>query len=103
MNTHYHSDTIVALSTPQGVGAIGVIRLSGADAVAIVQRVFKGKDLRQQQSHTLHFGYLMQDDKVLDEVVVSLFLAPSSYTKENVVEISCHGSPYIQQKIIELL
>ena len=103
MNTHYHSDTIVALSTPQGVGAIGVIRLSGADAVAIVQRVFKGKDLRQQQSHTLHFGYLMQNDKVLDEVVVSLFLAPSSYTKENVVEISCHGSPYIQQKIIELL
>ncbi|MCC6570046.1 MAG: tRNA uridine-5-carboxymethylaminomethyl(34) synthesis GTPase MnmE, partial [Chitinophagales bacterium] len=103
MNTHYHSDTIVALSTPQGVGAIGVIRLSGADAVNIVQRVFKGKDLRQQQSHTLHFGYLMQDDKVLDEVVVSLFLAPSSYTKENVVEISCHGSPYIQQKIIELL
>jgi len=103
LNTHYHSDTIVALSTPQGVGAIGVIRLSGADAVAIVQRVFKGKDLRQQQSHTLHFGYLMQDDKVLDEVVVSLFLAPSSYTKENVVEISCHGSPYIQQKIIELL
>ena len=103
MNTHYHSDTIVALSTPQGVGAIGVIRLSGADAVAIVQRVFKGKDLRQQQSHTLHFGYLMQDAKVLDEVVVSLFLAPSSYTKENVVEISCHGSPYIQQKIIELL
>lgn len=103
MNTHYHSDTIVALSTPQGVGAIGVIRLSGADAVDIVQRVFKGKDLRQQQSHTLHFGYLMQDDKVLDEVVVSLFLAPSSYTKENVVEISCHGSPYIQQKIIELL
>ena len=103
MNTHYHSDTIVALSTPQGVGAIGVIRLSGADAVAIVQRIFKGKDLRQQQSHTLHFGYLMQDDKVLDEVVVSLFLAPSSYTKENVVEISCHGSPYIQQKIIELL
>lgn len=103
MNTHYHSDTIVALSTPQGVGAIGVIRLSGADAVAIVQRIFKGKDLRQQQSHTLHFGYLMQNDKVLDEVVVSLFLAPSSYTKENVVEISCHGSPYIQQKIIELL
>lgn len=103
MNTHYHSDTIVALSTPQGVGAIGVIRLSGADAVNIVQRVFKGKDLRQQQSHTLHFGYLMQNDKVLDEVVVSLFLAPSSYTKENVVEISCHGSPYIQQKIIELL
>jgi len=103
LNTHYHSDTIVALSTPQGVGAIGVIRLSGADAVNIVQRVFKGKDLRQQQSHTLHFGYLMQDDKVLDEVVVSLFLAPSSYTKENVVEISCHGSPYIQQKIIELL
>jgi tRNA modification GTPase len=94
-------DTIVALATPPGIGAIGVIRLSGENAIAIVNSIFPAKDLAQQPSHTLHVGYLRQDDKVLDEVVVSLYKSPRSYTGENVVELSCHGSPYIHQQVIE--
>ena len=97
------SDTIVALSTPPGVGAIGVIRLSGKDAITICDRCFKGKALNEQPSHTLHFGPLMDGDEIVDEVVVGLFKAPKSYTMEDVVEISCHGSPFIQEKIIQLL
>jgi tRNA modification GTPase len=95
--------TIVALSTPSGSGALGVIRLSGPDAISIINSIFKGKDLTKQASHTLHFGLIMDQDAILDEVVVGLFLAPKSYTKENVVEISCHGSSYIIQRIINLL
>lgn len=95
--------TIVALSTPSGSGALGVIRLSGPDAISIINSIFKGKDLTKQASHTLHFGLVMDKDAILDEVVVGLFLAPKSYTKENVVEISCHGSSYIIQRIINLL
>ena len=95
--------TIVALSTPQGVGAIGVIRLSGEKAIEITQKVFKGKNLLNQASHTLHFGKIVDGDTVLDEVVIALFKTPTSYTGENTVEISCHGSPYIQKSIIELL
>ena len=97
------NETIVALSTPTGTGAIGVIRLSGKDAITITNAVFKGKDLLQQDSHTLHFGLIKDGEKVIDEVVVGLFVAPKSYTKENVVEISCHGSNYIIQQIISLL
>ena len=100
----YHndfSDTIVAISTPPGVGAIGVIRLSGEEAVRIVNSIFKGKNLFQQLSHTLHYGKIIYKGQLLDEVVVGLFLAPSSYTKENVVEVSCHGSSYILQKVME--
>jgi len=96
-------DTIVALSTPQGVGAIGVIRLSGKDAVEICNKIFKGKDLTKQETHTLHFGHIINGEEIIDEVVIGLFKEPNSYTKENVVEISCHGSPFIQQRIIELL
>jgi tRNA modification GTPase len=97
------NETIVALSTPPGIGAIGVIRLSGDDAIKIANLVFLGKDLTKQESHTLHFGLIKDGDMVIDEVVVSLFVAPKSYTKENVVEISCHGSNYIIQQIITLL
>ena len=96
-------DTIVALSTPEGVGAIAVIRLSGKDAIRIVNQVFGGKNLEKQATHTLHFGTIRDGKEVLDEVVVSLFKAPKSFTKENVVEISCHGSPFIVRKIIQLL
>lgn len=103
MTQFSHSNTIVALSTPSGSGAIGVIRLSGPEAIQIIQSVFKGKELTEQKSHTLHFGLIMDGDAVLDEVVVGLFLAPKSYTKENVVEISCHGSDYIIKRIIALL
>ena len=97
------SETIVALSTPPGIGAIGVIRLSGKEAIQLTNTVFKGKDLLKQDSHTLHFGLIVDGERVIDEVVVALFVAPKSYTKENVVEISCHGSNYIIQQIISLL
>ncbi len=88
------NDTIVALSTPQGVGAISMIRLSGKDAIQMVNKLFNGKDLASQPSHTIHFGHLKDDDEVIDEVLVSIFHEPRSFTGENVMEISCHGSPY---------
>jgi tRNA modification GTPase len=97
------TETIVALATPNGTGAIGVIRLSGPEAITIANSVFSGKDLTKQKSHTIHFGNIVDSDLVLDEVLVSLFIAPRSYTRENVVEISCHGSAYIIESIIKLL
>jgi tRNA modification GTPase len=93
-------DTIVALATPPGVGAIGVIRLSGQQALSIADALFPSKNLFLQPSHTLHVGMLATDEQVLDEVVISLYKGPKSYTGENVVEVSCHGSPYIHQQII---
>lgn len=98
-----NQDTIIALSTPSGSGAIGVIRLSGPDAINLTNAVFAGKNLAEQPSHTLHFGLIKDGDHIVDEVVAGLFVAPKSYTKENVVEISCHGSNYIIQQIINLL
>ena len=96
-------DTIVALATPSGIGAIGVIRLSGENAINICNKAFKGKNLLQQKSHTIHFGTIRDEkDKIIDEVLVSLFVAPKSYTGENIVEVSCHGSNYIIQQIIQL-
>lgn len=94
-------DTIVALATPPGIGAIGVIRLSGSKAIDIVNVLFPSKDLEAQTSHTLHVGFLKFNGQALDEVVVALYKAPRSYTGENIVEISCHGSPYIQQQVID--
>jgi tRNA modification GTPase len=94
-------DTIVALATPPGIGAIGVIRLSGQNSIAIADTLFTGKNLLHQASHTLHVGMLKNENEELDEVVISLYKAPKSYTGENIVEISCHGSPFIQQQIIE--
>ena len=102
-STHNLNDTIVALATPPGVGAIGVIRLSGPDAIDIVNEVFHGKDLTKEASHTIHFGAIRDDNgRILDEVLASLFVAPKSYTGENVVEVSCHGSNYIIQEVIQL-
>lgn len=94
-------DVIVALATPPGVGAIGIIRLSGKGAIALVDEMFPSKELSAQTPNTLHVGLLVSDGKRLDEVVVSLFKAPRSYTGEDVVEISCHGSSFIQQQVIE--
>jgi tRNA modification GTPase len=98
-----NADTIVALATPAGTGAIGIIRLSGPDAITIANSVFRGKELTAQASHTIHFGRIADSDTVLDEVLVSLFVAPQSYTGENVVEISCHGSAYILESVMRLL
>ena len=99
----YTTDTIIALSTPPGSGAIGVIRLSGPDAITLTNEVFAGKDLTKQASHTLHFGLIKDEELIVDEVVAGLYVAPKSYTRENVVEISCHGSNYIIQQILNLL
>ena len=99
-----NNDTIVAIATPPGIGAIGVIRLSGKGAIFICNSVFRGKNLEKVESHTIHFGTIRDfKGKIIDEVLVSVFVAPRSYTREDVVEISCHGSPYIQQQILELL
>ena len=95
------NDTIVALATPPGVGAIGVIRLSGNKAWQIADQLFSQKDLLQQPYHTLHVGLLEDDGVMIDEVVISLFKGPRSYTGEDVVEISGHGSPYVLQQIID--
>ena len=94
-------DTIVALATPPGIGAIGIIRLSGSKAIDITNSLFPSKDLFAQPSHTLHVGFIKEDDKDIDEVVVSLYKNPKSYTGEDVVEISCHGSAYVQQQVIQ--
>lgn len=101
-----HNDNIIALATPSGAGAISIIRISGKDAIEIVDSFFrsvkKKKSLSDQKTHTIHLGHILKDGKELDEVLVSVFRNPNSYTGENVVEISCHGSPFIQQEIIQL-
>lgn len=94
-------DTIVALATAPGIGAIGVIRLSGTHAIDIVNELFPSKDLSRQPSNTIHVGLLKDGDLMIDEVVVSLFINPRSYTGENVVEISGHGSPFVLEQIIQ--
>jgi len=98
-------DNIIALATPSGAGAIAIIRISGKDTINIVAPFFKSireKDLTKQKSHTIHLGHIADGNRVIDEVLVSIFKGPHSYSGENTVEISCHGSPYIQQEIIQL-
>ncbi len=100
------NDTIVALATPSGAGAISVIRVSGKEAITICEPLFKSirnKKLTKLKSHTIHLGHIIDGERYLDEVLVSLFKGPHSYTGENTIEISCHGSVYIQQQIIQLL
>jgi tRNA modification GTPase len=94
-------DTIVALATAPGVAAIGVIRLSGTKAIEVVNSLFPSKDLSKQATHTLHVGFIREEGKDLDEVVISIFKNPKSYTGEDVIEISCHGSPYVQQQVLQ--
>src|SRR5690606_17821021 len=108
------NDTICATSTAQGVGALAVVRVSGDQAVSIVNQVFKGKDLTKVESHTVHYGFivnspndsqssLQNEQEIIDEVMVSVFKAPKTFTAEDLVEISCHGSPFIQQEILQVL
>ncbi len=97
-----HQDTIVAISTAQGMAAIGLIRLSGAEAISIADRIFSGRSLAQAHSHTAHFGTITDaNGSLIDEVVATIFRNPKSYTGQDVVELSCHGSPFIQQRILE--
>ena len=101
-----HQDTIVALATPSGAGAIAIIRLSGKEAITIATEIFNsisGKELLKQKSHTVHLGNIVDGSRIIDEVLATVFKNPNSYTGENVVEFSCHGSSYIQQEIIQLL
>src|SRR4051812_34106694 len=93
-------DTIVAIATPPGEGAIGVIRLSGPEAISIANSIFSGKDLAKQPSHTLHFGRIVDGERVVDEVVVSIYKGPKSYTGEDITEISCHGSDYVLKNVL---
>ena len=98
-------ETIVALASPSGAGAIAVIRLSGNEAFTIAEQVFKSvsrKSISKQKTHTIHLGHIVEESKVYDQVLLSIFKNPHSYTGEDVVEISCHGSTYIQQQIIQL-
>jgi tRNA modification GTPase len=101
-----YNDTIVALATASGAGAIAIIRISGNNAIEIAGSVFQsvsGKDITKQKSHTLHLGHIVDDKKVIDQVLISIFKGSNSYSGENTIEISCHGSTYIQQQIIQLL
>lgn len=98
-----NNDTICALATANGVGALGIIRVSGNDALPVVQKSFPGKILEKQKSHTIHYGYFMDGEEAIDEVMLSIFLAPKSFTTENSVEIAFHGSPHIGKRILETL
>lgn len=100
-----YTDTIIAMATASGTGAIAVIRISGSEAIPISDTLFqsiRNKKLIDQKSHTIHLGHIIENDKTLDKVLVSIFKGPNSYTSEDVIEVSCHGSPYIQQQIIQL-
>jgi len=96
-------DTICALATANGIGAIGIIRISGNDAIPVSAKIFDGKNLEKAQSHTVHYGFIKDGDEVIDEVMISVFKAPKTFTAEDSVEISFHGSPHIAKKILEVL
>ncbi|WP_165210339.1 tRNA uridine-5-carboxymethylaminomethyl(34) synthesis GTPase MnmE [Streptococcus tangpeifui] len=96
-------DTIAAISTPLGEGAIGIVRLSGSQAVAIAKSVFKGKDLEKVSSHTINYGHIIENDKIIDEVMVSVMRAPKTFTREDVVEINTHGGVAVTNEILQLL
>lgn len=96
------NETIAAIATPPGEGAIGIIRLSGANAITIADKIFAGKQLAEQPTHTMHFGKIKDGDEIVDEVVTSLYKGPKSYTGEDVVEISCHGSQYVLERVLDL-
>lgn len=97
------NDTIVAISTALSKSAISIVRLSGSDAIGIATKIFKGKDLTKADSHTIHYGHIFDGSEMIDEVLVSVFRAPKTYTKEDVVEIGCHGGIYVTNRILELL
>ena len=98
-----NQDTICALATANGIGAIGIIRVSGNQSFEIVNKIFEGKNLEKVDSHTVHYGFIKDEDETIDEVMISVFHAPKTFTTENSIEISFHGSPYIGKKILEAL
>ncbi|MBO7086484.1 MAG: tRNA uridine-5-carboxymethylaminomethyl(34) synthesis GTPase MnmE [Bacilli bacterium] len=100
---NYFKDTIASISTALANGAISIVRLSGDDAINIVNSIFKNKDLTKEKSHTITYGHIYDNDEVIDEVLVSVFKAPKTFTREDVVEINCHGGIYVTNKILELV
>ena len=98
-----YEDTIIGISTPLSKGAISIIRLSGKDSISLVNKVFKGKNLEKVKSHTIHYGYIYDKENILDEVLVSIFRAPKTYTVEDVVEVNCHGGVFVTNQIYNLL
>ncbi len=101
--TKLFDDTIVGISTAMGKGAISIIRLSGPQAIEIVNEVFKGRNLNKVKSHTIHYGHIYNKDELLDEVLVSVFRSPRTYTAEDVVEINCHGGSFVTNQVLKLL
>ncbi len=96
-------DNICAIATPYGVGAISIIRCSGPDAIKYVNNIFKGKDLTKVKSHTINYGYIVDKDTIIDEVLCNVYLAPNSFDGENMVEINCHGGVFVTNKVLTLL
>ncbi len=96
-------DTIVAISTTMGVGAISIIRLSGKEALAIVNNCFQGKDLTTVKSHTIHYGYIKDNEELIDEVLVSVMKSPKTFTREDVIEINCHGGIIATNRILQTM
>ena len=99
----YMNDTIAAISTALGVGAISIIRVSGSEAIKIVNSIFKGKDLTKVNTHTINYGHIIDENKIIDEVLISVMKAPKTFTCENIIEINCHGGIATTKKILELL
>ena len=97
------NDTICAIATSQGIGAISIIRVSGEDSTKIVDKIFKGKDLTKVESHTINYGHIVDNSEVIDEVLVSVMKAPRTFTTEDVVEINTHGGIAPTNRVLELL
>ncbi len=97
------TDTIAAISTAIGQGAISIVRLSGDEAINIVSKIFQGPNLHKAKSHTIKYGYIVDQDRVIDEVLISIFKSPKSFTTEDVVEIHCHGGAYVASRVLELV
>ena len=97
------NDTICAISTSQGIGAIAIVRVSGEDAIKIVNKIFKGKDLTKVESHTINYGHIIDKEEIIDEVLVSVMKAPKTFTTEDIVEINTHGGIIPTNRVLELL
>lgn len=97
------NDTIVAISTAIGKSALSIIRISGNEAISIANEIFKGKNLNKVKSHTVHYGHIVENNEIIDEVLISIFRAPKTFTMEDIVEISCHGGIFVTNKILEIL
>ena len=97
------NDTIAAISTSLGVGAISIIRISGDDSIKLINKIFKGKNLEKVESHTIHYGHIVDNEEIIDEVLVSIMRNPKTFTKEDIVEVNCHGGIATTNRVLELI